>query len=115
MPPARVSPVPAIEKPSSTRSAATAARHGAFPPRRCSRPSTVDFFNAGRGALASMERSSPSGVGDESYYLGAGSMTGLAVRKGNAAFRIHVYSGKVTAQQVKAIEKTLAQQALSKF
>ncbi len=76
---------------------------------------TVDFFNAGKGALASMERSSSSGVGDESYYLGAGSMTGLAVRKGDAAFRIHVYSSKVTAEQVKSIEKTLAQQALSKF
>ena len=76
---------------------------------------TVDFFDAGKGALASMERSSSSGVGDESYYLGAGSMTGLAVRKGNGAFRIHVYSGKVTADQVKAIEKTLAQQTLSKF
>ena len=76
---------------------------------------TVDFFNAGKGTLASMERSSSSGVGDESYYLGAGSMSGLAVRKGNAAFRIHVYSSKVTAEQVKTIEKTLAQQALSKF
>jgi hypothetical protein len=76
---------------------------------------TLDFFNAGKGALASMERDSSHGVGDESYYLGAGSMTGLAVRKGNAAFRIHVYSGKLTAEQVKAIEKTLAQEALSKF
>ena len=76
---------------------------------------TLNFFNAGKGATASMERTSSNGVGDESYYLGAGSMTGLSVRKGNAAFKIHVYSGKLTAEQVKAIEKTLAQQALPKF
>lgn len=74
---------------------------------------TMDFFNAGKGSLAAMERTSSNGIGDESYFLGMGSMTGLTVRKGDTAFRIHVYSSKLTPEQVKAIEKTMAQQALS--
>ena len=76
---------------------------------------TVDFFNAGKGALASTERTSASGVGDEAYYLGVGTTTGLEVRKGSAAFKVAVYSSKLTLDQRKAIEITIAQQVLSKF
>lgn len=72
---------------------------------------SVDFFNAGIGSLASAERTSISGVGDESYFLGVG----LEVRKGSGAFKISVYSKNLTDDQRKAIEKVLAQQALTNF
>ena len=73
---------------------------------------TLQFFNAGKGALASAERTSASGVGDEAYYLVMGA---LSVRKGTGAFKVAVYSGDLTMDKKKAIEKALAQQVLSKF
>jgi hypothetical protein len=76
---------------------------------------TLQFFQAGQGALASGERASASGIGDEAYYLGLGSTVGLAVRKGNASFKVSVYSSDLTLDKRKAIEKALAQQALAKF
>ena len=76
---------------------------------------TVAFFHAGQGARASSERGSLSGVGDEAYYLNQGPTTSLAVRKGDGAFKVAVYSGDLALEQRKAIEKNLAQQALSKF
>jgi len=76
---------------------------------------TVDFFHAGQGTLAGPERTSVSGVGDEAYYLNQGPTTSLAVRKGGAAFKVAVYSSDLTLDQRTAIEKNMAQQALSKF
>ena len=76
---------------------------------------TLQFFNAGKGSLASAERESASGIGDEAYYLGMGATMGLAVRKGSAAFKIAVYIRNLAEDKRKAIEKTLAQQALSKL
>lgn len=76
---------------------------------------SLALFNAGKGRLASAERNSISGVGDEAYYLGVGPTTGLTVRKGDGAFKISVYSSTLTLEQRKAIEKNLALQALSKF
>ncbi len=73
---------------------------------------TLQFFNAGKGAMASMERTSASGTGDEAYYAVLGA---LAVRKGSGAFKVAVYSSKLTLDQRKAVEKTIAQEALSKF
>ena len=76
---------------------------------------SLELFNAGKGSLASMERSSGAGVGDEAYYLGAGATTGLVVRKGSGAFKVSVYSSNLGLDQRKAIEKALAQQALTRF
>ena len=76
---------------------------------------SLQFFNAGKGSLASAERTSVSGVGDEAYYLGAGPTTGLVVKKGEGAFKISVYSSSLSLDQRKAIEKALAQQVLAKF
>lgn len=76
---------------------------------------SLDFFNAGKGSLAAAERTPTSGVGDEAYYLGVGSTTGLVVRKGSGAFKVSVYSSNLSLDQRKAIEKALAQQALAKF
>jgi hypothetical protein len=72
---------------------------------------TIAFFNAGKGALASSERTSASGIGDDAYYL----VGGLAVRKGSTAFKLSVYSRDLSADQLKAVEKNLAQQVLSKL
>ena len=76
---------------------------------------SLQFFNAGKGSMASAERTPASGVGDEAYYLGLGPTTGLVVRKGEGAFKISIYSKELSLDQRKAIEKALAQQALSKF
>lgn len=76
---------------------------------------SLQLFNAGKGSLASAERTSASGVGDDAYYLGVGATTGLVVRKGDAAFKISVYSSNLSLDQRKSMEKALAQQVLSKF
>ncbi|MGA8087170.1 MAG: hypothetical protein WCA10_07680 [Terracidiphilus sp.] len=73
---------------------------------------TLDFFNAGKGALASSERTSASGVGDEAYYLVMGS---LDVRKGSTAFKVSVYTSEFGMDQRKAIEKSIAQRVLAKL
>ena len=72
---------------------------------------TIAFFNAGKGALAGSERTSASGIGDEAYYL----VGGLSVRKGGTAFKVSVYSRDLSPDQLKAVEKNLAQQVLSKL
>lgn len=76
---------------------------------------SLDFFHAGQGALASSERTSVSGVGDEAYYLNQGPTTSLAVRKGTGAFKVAVYSSDLALDQRKAIEQKIAQQALARF
>ena len=76
---------------------------------------TLTFFNAGKGTMASSERSPATGVGDEAYYLGVGPTTALCVRKGSGAFKISVYSKDLSLDQRKAIEKALAQQAIAQF
>ena len=76
---------------------------------------TLQLFNAGKGSMASAERTPESGVGDEAYYLGLGPTTGLVVRKGSGAFKISVYNKDLTLDQRKASEKALAEQVLAKF
>ncbi len=57
---------------------------------------------------------SVSGVGDDAYYLGAGSTVGLIVKKGNIAFKVAVYA-KIPLEKKQAMEKALAQQVISKL
>ena len=76
---------------------------------------SMTMFNAGKGAIASAENTPASGVGDEAYYFGAGSTVSLIVSKNGAAFKVSVYSSKLSLDQRKAAEMTLAQQAASKF
>ena len=76
---------------------------------------TQAFFNAGKGAMASMQRTPVSGIGDEAYYIGVGPTVALAVKKGEAAFRVAVYSRGLGLGERKAFEKTVAEKALSKF
>jgi hypothetical protein len=75
----------------------------------------LSMYQAGKGALAQSETAQASGVGDEAYYAGAGTTTGLAVKKGGSAFKVSVYSNKFSLERRKEIEKTLALQAVAKF
>ena len=53
------------------------------------------------------------GVGDDAYYVEDPAFTSVNVRKGTAAFEVHVRG--VPAAQLKPILKALAQQAASKL
>lgn len=74
------------------------------------------IFDGGKGAMAAAERSAASGVGDDAYYLGMGtSGTALWVKKDGGAFKLSVYTKKMTLDQVKAAEMGLAKQVAAKF
>lgn len=76
---------------------------------------SLDFFNAGKGSLASAERTTASGVGDEAYFLGVGPTTGLMVKKGSGAFKVSVYSKSLSLDERKAVEMKLGQKVAGKF
>ena len=62
-----------------------------------------------------MENSSASGVGDDAFYTTMGeSYTAMLVKKGNVSFKVAIY-GAVPPEKAKAMEKSIAQQVLSKF
>ena len=71
------------------------------------------MFKGGKGALTVTEAT--GGVGDEAYYIGVPATMALSVRKADAAFKVSIYASKLPLDQRKAIEKTLAQQAATKF
>jgi hypothetical protein len=56
-----------------------------------------------------------SGVGDDAYYLAVSNNVGLIVKKGNISFKVAVYASDLTIEQKQAVEKTLAQQVVSKL
>lgn len=56
----------------------------------------------------------PAKVGDDGYYFIAGDQVGLLVKKGGASFKITVYA-KLSIEQKKAMELTLANAALAKL
>jgi hypothetical protein len=73
------------------------------------------------GALAKAEKSDAqpavtpiSGIGDDAYYSTDGAHASLSVKKGDVAFNVAV-RGDFPSDQVKAMEKTLASQILSKL
>jgi hypothetical protein len=76
---------------------------------------TLTFFNAGKGGLASMERTPAGGIGDEAYYIGVGPTVALAVKRGDGAFKVAVYSRSLGLAERKEFEKVLAEKAISKF
>jgi hypothetical protein len=62
-----------------------------------------------------MTDESATGIGDDAYYTTMGTgYTGLMLKKGNVALKVAVY-GDMPADKKKAVEKTLALQALSKL
>ena len=58
-----------------------------------------------------------SGLGDEAYYSEStdGKMTSLRVKKGNAAFAVHVWGGGMLAAQSEPKELALAKLIVTKF
>jgi len=76
----------------------------------------ADTFQEAKIALApSIEVTSVSGVGDDAFYVTVGQIVGLCVKKGSAAFKATVYSSSMPMDKRKGMEKTLAQQVLSKL
>ena len=79
---------------------------------------TPEAFDFGKqvGAHSPMANRS-AGVGDDSYYVGAGSYIKLGVKKGARAFSITVTrgDGKETVDQVADLEKALAKDAVARL
>lgn len=74
----------------------------------------VTMFAGEKTPLKGIQEESASGIGDEAHYMTTpGFGTGLSVRKGDFAFKVRVYGFPI--EQVKAKEKALALNALTKF
>ena len=70
---------------------------------------------AAKEGTGKMTSESATGIGDDAYYTTMGTgYTGLMLKKGNVALKVAVY-GDMPADKKKAVEKTLALQALSKL
>lgn len=65
--------------------------------------------------MPGMEVTSASGVGDDAFYVTISPNVSLFVKKGSVAFKATVYSSTFPMDKKKAMEKTLAQQALGKL
>jgi len=76
---------------------------------------TADSFQAGKSMRAPGLVVTPvTGLGDDAFYLAVGDQVGLIVKKGNVAFKVAVYADIPLADK-EAMEKTLAQQIVSKL
>jgi hypothetical protein len=77
---------------------------------------TLAAYQAGKSVQVKTIVVTPaSGIGDDAYYLAVGSNVGLIVKKGSAMFKVAVYASDLTLEQKQAVEKTLAQQVVSKL
>ena len=75
---------------------------------------TIDQFTHEKTPLQGITETSASGIGDEAHYMTTpGFGTGLSVKKGSYAFKVRVYG--YSLDQIKAMEKTLAQDILAKL
>jgi hypothetical protein len=72
-------------------------------------------FQAGKAAPVPSEVTPASGLGDDAYYLAVGNIVGLIVKKGTAAFKVTIYNSSLPMETKQQIEKTLAQQVLTKL
>jgi hypothetical protein len=76
---------------------------------------TTEAFNIGKTPIKGIIKTQVSGIGDDAYYTTASGLgTNLSVRKGDVAFNIALH-GDFPVDQIKAKEKTLALQILSKL
>jgi len=71
-------------------------------------------FEGGKGGVNVIALTPASGIGDDAYYLGAGSTEGLFFRKGEHAFKIAVYTTQPLDKK-RAMETALAKQVLAKL
>ena len=71
-------------------------------------------MTAGGKPADQMATTSASGIGDDAFYTTMnGKYTALLVKKGNVSLKIAIY-GQVPVEKAKAMDKSLALQALSK-
>jgi hypothetical protein len=76
---------------------------------------TTEAFNIGKTPIKGIIKTPVSGIGDDAYYTTASGLgTNLSVRNGDVAFNIALH-GDFPVDQIKAKEKTLALQILSKL
>jgi hypothetical protein len=72
------------------------------------------WWNAIKAPLVPYVKTPVSGIGDEAIYIEGGGLVWLSVKKGEKVLNVKVYGVKDEAKQ-KAIEQSLAQEALSNF
>lgn len=72
-------------------------------------------YQAGKKAPAPSEVTSVPGLGDEAYYLTVGNLVGLGVKIGTTALKVTVYKSSLSTEMRQQMEKTLAQQVLTKL
>jgi hypothetical protein len=75
----------------------------------------AEAFKAGKAAPVPSVVTPANGLGDDAYYLTVGNISGLIVKKETAAFKVTIYSSSLPMETKQKIEKTLAQQVLSKL
>jgi hypothetical protein len=74
----------------------------------------MDRFTNGKTPIKGITKTPVSGIGDDAYFITTpGLGTGLNVKKGNSVFQIRVYG--FSQDQIEAMEKALAQDALAKL
>jgi hypothetical protein len=74
----------------------------------------ADRFTNGKTPVQGITKTPISGIGDDAYYITTpGLGTGLNVKKGSIAFQVRVYG--FSLDQIKAMEKTLAEDTLAKL
>lgn len=76
---------------------------------------TPESFAAGKTPIPKMTKTPVSGLGDDAYYADGYTLVSLSVKKGGTAFVILVKFGPWSTDQKKAMEKTLAQDALARL
>jgi hypothetical protein len=75
---------------------------------------TLQSFATGKILLQGITKTPVNGVGDDAYYITTpGLGTGLNVKKAGSALQVRVYGFPV--DQIKSMEKTLAENALAKM
>jgi len=74
-------------------------------------------YAIGKKAAGTFTITPVSGLGDEAYYSEStnGELTSLRVRKGSAAFAVHVWGGPMPAAEAKSKELALAKLIVAKF
>ena len=104
---------PKYKKTCTWNTAGTAARGAKYVTLILEGP---DAYLAGKrtGQMKAISVTSASGIGNDAYYQAVSSNVGLNVKKGNVTFKVAVY-GDLPIEKKQAMEKTLAQQVVSKL
>lgn len=77
---------------------------------------TPDQYTTGKTPLPGVTKTPVSGIGDDAFYTTAGALgTTLSVEKGTKAFNISIHGQGFSVDQIKAMEKTLAQDVLARL